>query len=649
MAEESLGCTALAVDGGASINGAAFAVENTDCNNCDFRLNHRAAREYPVGAQRAVYMNPVAYPRFVGHGRGEIYNPVNGQNVSVPVSYIPEVRRTFGYYESVSPLMNDAGLGIGESSCGAMLQNKPPGSKEDRVTPVGVLDAMTLMQLALERCATARCAVDLIGELSEEYGYLPYGGEPSQQVVYSNGKMTFADSGEAYTLADASGEAWMLNVVGGVEGIVKSVWAAQKIPKGHFAVVANEFTMGEIPSSPTNDFRYSKDIFRAAKAAGLWDGKGALVWNEVFAPDPTLYGMGTTAPIPMYSSLRRWRLMNIAAPSLDLKLELDHRKYPFSVKVERPLSHRDIMAMMRDHYVGTEFDMTQGILAGPYGSPFRPEGGPKLIGDQPRGISIFRTLYSTITQSGPNGSVVWYAADTPASSVYIPLDSRSDGGVSSTYASGHNREFDRSTAWWIFNFVNNWMQLNYQGMSTEDVLPRMEAWQERFDQELQKHDHADAQELRSWQVDLQERLVADWQSLADFLIMKWIDMRRSSGDVTAGAVGYTDNWAKMIGYSYDVHPIWVKPAETPGEVPWAGYVAPTVSLPRFFNFTSVSWAGWTEVPGGTSSLANAPQAMLLGPWIYQVITAVCLVSVGFIAGRRRRPDHSTESQPYFVL
>merc|ERR1719188_2884607 len=176
------------------------------------------------------------------------------------------------------------------------------------------------------------------------------------------------------------------------------------------------------------------------------------------------------------------------------------------------------MNMMSDHYAGTEFDMSQGILAGPYNTPFRPEGGPKAIGDMPRGISIFRTLYSTISETGAGGSVAWYAADTPATSVYVPLTAKSEGGVSDTFASGHNREYDRSKAWWIFNFVNNWMQLNYHGMSTEDVLPRRSMWQDKLDKEFQEHANADANTLRLWQVDLQERLVKDWQSLADFLV-----------------------------------------------------------------------------------------------------------------------------------
>lgn len=35
-----------------------------------------------------------------------------------------------------------------------------------------LLDIGELMKVALERCATARCAVELMGQLVEDYGFL---------------------------------------------------------------------------------------------------------------------------------------------------------------------------------------------------------------------------------------------------------------------------------------------------------------------------------------------------------------------------------------------------------------------------------------------------------------------------------------------
>jgi len=313
------------------------------------------------------------------------------------------------------------------------------------------------------------------------------------------------------------------------------------------------------------------------------------------------------------------------------------REYPFSVAVENPLSHRDVMTMMADHYAGTEFDMSVGVLAGPYRTPFRVEGGPTSVGQVPRGISILRTLYSTITQTGPAGSVLWYAADTPATSVYIPLDSRSSG-IAPTYSYGKTREFDRSVAWWAFDFVNNWMQLNYHGMSTEDVLPRKEHWQDRLDAERTLKSAVSTAELDAWQIRIQEELIADWWRLADFLIMKWNDMSHTTENVTDKAVGYPEWWAKMIGYSNDVHPVWVQPAAQP-EPSCPDYVPATVSLPRDWNDETHSWQNWGPLHNSHLSLAQRDQ----GPSLH-VSTVGGLVVVsgffGFAMGQRRLHGHS---------
>lgn len=647
---ERLGCTALAIDGAASATGAAFAVENTDCNMCDFRLNYVPSHNHEEGSMRAVFLNQPAYPRWVGYGRGEIYHPKAGEVLRVPVAHIPEVSRTYGYYESINPLMNDAGLGLGESSCGAMLQNKPPNSSENRSAPVGILDAMTMMELALERCATALCAVETLGGLSERYGYLPYVGESAQGDL--DGRDVFADSGEAFTIADAGGEAWVWNVVGGVEGVVKSVWAAQRVPKGHVAVVSNEFTMGDLPTESGGDFRFCKDIHRAAIAAGLWDGKGALNFKRVFGPDPMRYTTGTGPPVPLYTSLRQWRLLDLAAPSAKLPFTMSHWDQPFSIKVDKPLGHRDVMEMMRDHYGGTEFDMTQGVQAGPFGTPFRLEGGPATLGNVPRGISIMRTLYSTITETGPMGSVLWYAPDTPASSVYVPFDSRVPNSVSKAYGVGHHREFDRSAAWWAFGFVSNWMQINYQGMSTQDVLPRMKSWQDVLDAEYASAKKMGVDALRSWQLQAQDRVAADWWKLADELVYKWNDLSHTTATSTDHSNVYPREWANMIGYSYDIHPVWVQPSSEPPRCDVAkpdclvtisaelGYKAPTLALPRHWNFVAKEWIDWTTTSSGAIAEPSRPPTADTASTVWTTLVAAAALAsthaLAFALGRRSR-------------
>jgi len=397
---------------------------------------------------------------------------------------------------------------------------------------------------------------------------------------------------------------------------------------------------------PNDEYLFAKDIRKAALAAKLWDGKEPLDFAQVFAPDPRQYGTGSP-PVPLYSSLRRWRLLSLAAPSLNLKLEFDQRKLPFSVKVETPVTHRDVMKMMSDGYEGTEFDMTQGILAGPYRTPFRVEGGPTSMGDVPRGISILRTLYSTITETGPSQSLVWYAPDTPKTSVYVPLDHRAASGVSWTFSTGNHHEFDRTAAWWAFGFVNNWMQLNYEGMSEQDVYPMMKEWQDKIDAEWGEARQADPKLIKDWQIHLQEQLAASWWGLADRLVWKYNDMSTTTPNVTDRSDGYPEWYAKMIGYSQDVHPIWVQPVPRP-DATLPGYVASTVVLPRAWDESVEQWVDWALLPMcpspdvdvdmGLAAMApgSLDPGLLAGPIaLVAALSAGVGASVGFAVGRRR--------------
>ena len=197
--------------------------------------------------------------------------------------------------------------------------------------------------------------------------------------VEVDGKLAVDDAGEAVTLADTTGDAWVFHIVGSLPGFAqKAVWAAQRVPKGHAAFVANNFILGDVPEQPTKDFLYSSNIFKVAEKAGFWsksDGK-PLNFARVYAPDTTTFITPIptqdkpSAPIPLYASLRLWRLMNLVAPSKKYKLELDPLKaFPAFVKAEKKIENRDLFRMHGETYAGTEFDMSKGALAGPFGNP----------------------------------------------------------------------------------------------------------------------------------------------------------------------------------------------------------------------------------------------------------------------------------------
>lgn len=169
------------------------------------------------------------------------------------------------------------------------------------------------------------------------------------------------------------------------------------------------------------------NLWDVAKRCGFWDeSQGLLDFLKTYAP--------RRAHSP-YATRRVWRVFNLVAPSLVLPSETDSyaSDYPFSVKTERKLSPQDIMAIQRDHYEGTPYDLTQGLAAGPYGDPNRFDMTPvgnlsfaqMIEGSYERSISLFRTSYSFVAQSRASVpdilSLLWFATYAPSSTSYAPF------------------------------------------------------------------------------------------------------------------------------------------------------------------------------------------------------------------------------------
>ena len=100
--------------------------------------------------------------------------------------------------------------------------------------------------------------------------------------------------------------------------------------------------------------------------------------------------------------------------------------YPLWITPDEKLAVADVMALMRDHYEGTDYDMTRGIDAGPFGTPnrWRPMtwevDGRKYSWERP--ISTQQTGFSFVSQSRswlPDaiGGVYWYGLDDTYTSV----------------------------------------------------------------------------------------------------------------------------------------------------------------------------------------------------------------------------------------
>ena len=228
--------------------------------------------------------------------------------------------------------------------------------------------------------------------------------------------------------------------------------------------------------------------------------------------------------------------MNRVDPSLNLSSDY-HRgvegaqRYPLWVKPAKKLSTQDVFYLLRDHYEGTEFDMTQGDEAGKYGSPYL-KGGE-------RSISIKGTTFSIVTQSRaalPDaiGGLVWYSPDDTFFSCYTPLYCGTSA-VPKPYTFCDKREFSWDSAWWTINFVANYANLRYKDMAADiqkkqrEIEDAFMARQPEFEKEaaaLHAQDPAACKRLLTeYTVNSGEQLIKDWRKLAESLMVRYNDRR----------------------------------------------------------------------------------------------------------------------------
>lgn len=368
-------CTSIAVGPKAMADGSTVTTHNNDCQECDIRLTHVPARDWPVGSKRPIYAVRNAYPRYAELKEENIHGPdylldkvdtsIYNWTVSKPIMYIDQVSHTYAYTLGAYALQNEKQVSMGESTCSSKLVAAPIYSGGR-----AAMHMETLTEIALERCDSARCAVQLMGDLAVQYGF--YGPEWEDEIEFAQD-----ESGEAMTVSDPR-ETWMFHVMPDDSGS-SAIWVAQRVPDDHITAVANQFVIQEIdPTNNPRDFVASSNIFEVAIRNHWWSPSDGRLLN--FA---AVYG--TDRKSTAYACTRRvWRVFTLAAPSL-LPVFSGYtdglatygfgpnltQPYPFSVKPDKPLTVQDIMNMNRDQFEGTDFDLTKGTDAGPFGDPMR--------------------------------------------------------------------------------------------------------------------------------------------------------------------------------------------------------------------------------------------------------------------------------------
>jgi dipeptidase len=270
----------------------------------------------------------------------------------------------------------------------------------------------------------------------------------------------------ALPIADGH-EAWLMEIFGPGEdwtpdsGRPGGVWCAQRIPDGEVGCSANRSRIGAVDLNDPDRFLASTNLFSLAAELGFWKPGTPFLWWEVYG-----------GPGDRSNSLREWRALSLAAPSLGLKFTGDPAadRYPFSVKPDQPLTVPRLMDVMRDSYEGTEFDVLAraGLRSEggtrPIRCPWAPAELFELLGVKPeRAICTPASGYVFVAQLRNHlpkgiGSLLWFAYGPADTSCFIPLYA---GVTDLPDAWDHPADFtriDRQQPQWNFRLVNSLAQ-----------------------------------------------------------------------------------------------------------------------------------------------------------------------------------------------
>ncbi len=437
---------------------------------------------------------------------------------------IPQAKETYAYLNTAYPCLNEKQLAIGETTI---------GGKQELRNDQGLFLIEELERVALQRCTTARQAIQLIGELIKTYGY--------------------ADNGECITIADTR-EVWQLEIFGEGPDRIGGVWAAQRIPDDHVGISANISRIGELDLKNKDYFMASDNVYKVAKTLGLWDGKKPFKFWQAYSGDKPF-------------NIREYFVLSSMAPSLNL--QWDAEELPFSVKVEKPVNIRDVVALYQSTYDGTDFEMIRNLKV-PYKHKDKegkevtdtivsPAAHPWMTGDKRkmlnalepgivkrhRPIAVQYCSYSWIAQLREDlpdaiGGKIWFSMDVPRLSPRTPIYCGNLRLPKSYSVCGH-KHFSRDAAWWAYSRTSRLAMVNW-GIGQKVVEPEVRKFEDRvFGEvayveqkalELQKQDEANAKAGKETQL-CQEYLtdysnaairasINRWWELGDEL---WVKMK----------------------------------------------------------------------------------------------------------------------------
>ena len=493
-------CTNIIVTKGASTDGSAFLVYTND-GEWLFKPAIKAAADHKLGDSI-------------------VFGGKNGGKIA-------QIAHT---YAVIGFQMNEHQLAIGETTFTGRLELWNHSK---------FLKYWHFMSLVLDRAKTAREGVEVLTSLAEEYGY--------------------GSEGESFSIVDPN-EAWLVEMVGTGEKGEGAIWVAQKVPDGMICAHANMSRIGEFPLDDPENCLYSENVISFAIEKGYYDPNSGkpFKFNDVYCP--------ATPEKLRYCEARIWSIYNRAAPSLNLSSDYfcavpNAERYPLFIKPDKKIDLKSFISLIRDHYEGTPFDMTKGIAAGPFNSPFRVRPLTWEVDSVKyawgRSVSSPNTAFVFIGQMRswlPNniGGIVWFGEDDAFFSSFVPIYC-CNTIIPKPIATGDINQFDHESLWWASNFVSNYCNLRYCDMiidvqkvqnSLEDSLINQ---QNKIESEaLKLKGEKRIAFLNNYSETSAKEIHQAWKDLGILLITKYNDgyVKDSNNRVTTK--GYPKEWLEKV-------------------------------------------------------------------------------------------------------
>ena len=423
---------------------------------------------------------------------------------------IPEAAETYNVIGNI----NEWQVTIGETTY---------GGREEMVDSTGIMDYGSLIYVALQRSKTAREAIKVMTTLANTYGY--------------------NSGGETFTICDPN-EAWIMEMMGKGAGSKGAVWVALRIPDDAICAHANQSRIGKFNMKDKKNVMYAKDVVSFARSKGWFKGKDAdFSWKMAYAK-PDFSGR-------RFCDARAWAMLNHfydMSPYLDWALgkNPDAQDMPLWVVPNKKVSVQDVENVMRDHYEGTPLSVADGsdIGGGIWEMPYRPTplmykvDGKQYFNERP--VSTQQSGFVFVSQMRswlPReiGGVFWFANDDANMAAFTPVYcSMTERPECYNTPCADALHFSKKNAYWVCNMTSNMVYPRYSLMfptlkevrdSLDNSYFAAQAGVEKKAQELYaQNPQAAVKYLNDYSVEKAQQMLARWNQLFEFLVVKYNDM-----------------------------------------------------------------------------------------------------------------------------